>query len=686
MWEPHLETDIDRISYMTLISPKKAEYRPDIDGLRAVAVFAIILFHIDPRWLPGGFIGVDVFFVISGYLITTILARDLCEGRFTFRRFYERRIRRILPALWVLLLVCAPVSWLIMLPADAEAMGKSAIWSTLAMANVYFWHEVSTDYFAPQSAQLPFLHLWSLGVEEQFYVIWPALMLAVWRLARRRPHAIACTLAVSIVIASTFLAEWLLSTGEARFAYYMLPPRAGELALGSALALVPMPRASNSPTNKFAHVAAAIGWGLLAFSLVALSEHDSFPGWRALPPTIGAAALILSGQLAPTNLLLAPLRWAPFLWLGRCSYSAYLWHWPVLAWWRYLWGQPGTAVGIGILALILVLARTSQRWIEDPVRLSRSTWRETLAIYGLAPALLVGAIALLIARGDRWGLPLYDDSERKAWAELEVYKRPAHHVDWVCQQHVLDVNSLTDPKCEFGSGKGPARVLLLGDSHAAHFAPFFRVVADAQGVRMRSVALGSCAPLAGSLQGVVADSRLSACQHGVSHILQRARDFPLLIIGAAWAAYARNDPGVWARLDSLLTDLVAQGHSIWLLPMVPSYADYDAACPAKRVRVGDWLKCPSALVPRDDWNDTNARLTAIARRVPGVRFIPLQEHLCIRGAPCPVADAYGRNLYSDPSHLSVHGSNYLVDVIGIDRVARLRESEAPKLNSRETDR
>lgn len=659
---------------MTIPSSSNSGYRPDIDGLRAVAVLAVIVFHIDPRWLPGGFVGVDVFFVISGYLITGIVAKDLREGRFTFRRFYERRIRRILPALWALLIVCVPVSWLLMLPEDAEPMGKSAIWSTLAMANVYFWREVSTDYFAPQSAQLPFLHLWSLGVEEQFYVVWPVVLLVVWRLARPRAEAIACALAISIVLVSTVLAEWLLAEAEVRFAYYMLPPRAGELALGAALALARLPISGRASAATGIHITAAIGWGLLAYSLVALNEHDPFPGWRALPPTVGAAALILVGQLAPASGWLAPLRWGPALWLGRCSYSAYLWHWPVLAWWRYLWGEPGTATGLALLALILVLARASQLLVEDPVRLSRSNWPRTLVLYGVAPALLVGTTALLAARGDRWGLPLYSESERTAWAELDTYTQPAHHVEWVCQQHVLDPASLTDPKCEFGSGEGPARILLLGDSHAAEFAPVFQVAAEAQHLRIRSVALGACAPLAGSLQGVVAGWRVGACEQGVRQMLERARDFPLLIVGAAWAGYARNDPGVWVRLESQLRELVAQGHRVWLLPKVPEFADYDAACPAKRVRVGDWLRCPTALVPRDTGNDTNARLVAIAHRVPGVRFLPLHESLCAAGPHCPVADSQGHYLYADPSHLSMHGSRHLAaELMRANRLPDLSE-------------
>ena len=634
-------------------------YRPEIDGLRAIAVFSVILFHINPQWLPGGFVGVDIFFVISGYLITGIITKELSEGRFTFKNFYERRIRRILPALWALLLICVPVSWWLMLPEDAEAMGKSALWSTLAMANVYFWREVSTDYFAPQSAQLPFLHLWSLGVEEQFYLLWPVLLLVVLRFARQRAFAIACALAVAIVLASTLLAEWLLAMQHTRFAYYMLPPRAGELALGAALALACQPlfygRFSSAAV---ARVAAVAGWGLLVYSMVTLSEQDPFPGWRTLPPTLACAALILAGHLAPKEALLAPLRWGPALWLGRCSYSAYLWHWPVLAWWRYLWGQPGTTAGLGLLVLTLLIARASQRWVEDPIRKSRGSFTRTLLLYGVAPTLVIVTLALLVARGERWDLPLYSQSERMQRAELETYARPAHRAQWVCQQHVLDPASLNDPQCEFGTGTSPAQILLLGDSHAAEFAPLFRIAAEEQGTRMRSVALGSCAPLPGPLQGVVEPRRVEACEQGMAQVLERARDFPLLIMGAAWDSYSRSNAAVWERLETQLRELTAQGHRVVLLPRVPQFADYDAACPVKRARVGPWLHCPSELAPSNLGSNTNERLATLARRIPGVRFLPLHEALCT-GDRCPVTDAQGHALYADPAHLSMHGSRHL---------------------------
>ena len=641
------------------IIPHAGMYRPDIDGLRAVAVLAVILFHINPHWLPGGFVGVDVFFVISGYLITGIVAKELQEGRFTIKAFYERRIRRILPALWALLLVCLPISFWLMLPADAEAMAKSAMWSILAMANVYFWREVTTDYFAPQSAQMPFLHLWSLGVEEQFYVLWPLALMVTWTLWRRRPRALAAALAVALVCCSTLFAEWLIAAQEIRFAYYMLPARAGELAVGAALALAwPQLAELVRSWRVFGDGAAVLGWGLLVVSVFWLSEHEPFPGWRALLPTLGAVSLIAAGHVGLGSFWLRPLCHPASIWLGRCSYSAYLWHWPVLAWWRYLWWQPGGGEGLGLLALILLLAGVSQRWIEEPARRDSGSWGRTLSLYFLMPVALLGVMALMIARGERWGLPLYPAAQLQGWAELENFTRPVHHLDWVCQQHVLNAKTLTDPSCEFGGGNESTQVMLLGDSHAAQFAPLIRSAAEIQGVRVRSVALGSCPALPGPLAGVVSDSRLAACEEGMRQVLARAEDFRLLIIGGAWAGYAQRDPRVWERLEAHLYSLTARGHQVWLLPRVPEVRGYDAACSAKRLRVGDWLRCPTTLPQTEPNDDTNDRLAQVAGRVPGVHFLPLRPGLC-REAHCPVADAQGHFLYSDGSHLSVYGAQQL---------------------------
>jgi peptidoglycan/LPS O-acetylase OafA/YrhL len=655
-------------------------YRPDVDGLRALAVLAVILFHIDPAWVPGGFVGVDVFFVISGYLITRIIAKGLSERTFTIIGFYDRRIRRILPALWVLLLVCLPVSWWLMLPRDVEAMAKSALWSILAMANVYYWLEVPTDYFASESAMMPFLHLWSLGVEEQFYLLWPLLLIALYTLftSKSRARTIGLVLALLLVVCSTLLAERSIAAGQTQLAYYMLHARAGELAVGAALALA-WPRLRQGFTNAKAstcgHMVALLGWGLLAVSLFGLSEHEPFPGWRALMPTFGAASIIFAGQVVPKSPLILPLTHRVSVWVGRSSYSAYLWHWPILAWWRYLWGQPGLVEGVGLLVLILLVAGVSLRYIEEPARRNTISPRRSFLLYLVLPAVVLAAMALTLATGERWGLRLYPEYQRQEWSRLQTHTTPVHRLDWVCQQQSLNPGTLTDSRCEFGGGDQPAQALLLGDSHAAHFAPVLRHAAETQGVRVRSVALGSCPALPGSLGDLVADSRRKACEHGMRQVLERAREFPLLIIGGSWASYAARNPVLWERLETHLTALVADGHRVWLLPRVSPVVGYDSTCPEKSVRTGGWLRCPTLLPTVPGYTDVNDRLADLATKVPGVRFLPLHLGLC-QGGQCMVTDADGNFLYADGSHLSLYGAQYLAATLS-------REGMLPDLRQRD---
>ena len=522
---------------------------------------------------------------------------------------------------------------------------------------------------------MPLLHLWSLGVEEQFYLLWPIVLMVSWALWRFRARAIATVVAVALVCCSTVFAEWLIAVKEIRFAYYMLPARAGELAVGAALALAwPHLAERHRSWPFFGQGTAALGWGLLAVSFFSLSEHESFPGWRALLPTLGAAALIASGNARSSSISLWPLRNPASIWLGRCSYSAYLWHWPLLAWWRYLWGQPGLGEGLGLLIGTLLLSGASERWIEEPARRAKGSFGHTLSLYLLLPAALLGTMALLIAQGARWGMPLYPAAQLQGWAELKNFTRPAHHLDWVCQQHQLDVKTLSDPVCEFGGGNQSAQVMLLGDSKAAQFAPLIRRAAEIQGVRVRSVALGSCAALPGPLVGVVSDNRIRACEEGMRQVLARAEDFQLLIIGGAWANYAQRDPRVWERLEAHLRSLTARGHRVWLLPREPAVEGYDAACPAKRLRVGGWLRCPTTLPQTQPNGETNIRLAQLAGRVPGVRFVSLQPALC--SAPqCPVADAGGHFFYSDGSHISVYGAQQLATELQ-------RQGQLPDLRER----
>ncbi|WGV20413.1 acyltransferase [Pseudomonas putida] len=304
---------------------KHLAYRPDIDGLRAVAVLAVTIFHFNKQWMPGGFIGVDIFFVISGFLITGIIYGK--GDGFSFADFYGRRVRRILPAAIFVTAITLVAGSLLMMPSDVKDLSGSAIAAALSAANVYFWLFLDTSYFAQSSETVPLLHMWSLGVEEQFYLVWPALMIIAMKLGGKR---LLATAAVIIAIASFAVSEYYV-TRDPSFAYYMLPSRAGELLVGALLFLwLDLRRISSAVAN----AAGIFGVALIAGSLAVLDETGGFPGVRSIVPAVGAALLILGGS-DKSGLLAKALANPVARAIGLRSFSLYLWHWPVLAFYRY---------------------------------------------------------------------------------------------------------------------------------------------------------------------------------------------------------------------------------------------------------------------------------------------------------------------------------------------------------------
>ncbi|MFZ4541068.1 MAG: acyltransferase family protein, partial [Rickettsiales bacterium] len=309
-------------------------YRRDIDGLRGIAILAVLLFHAFTNLIPGGYVGVDIFFVISGYLITGILLHGLNEGTFTFRQFYARRIRRIFPALAIVLLSTWIAGWFILFPEEYTELGKHMGASSLFISNIILWKEAG--YFDRTAELKPLLHLWSLGVEEQFYIFWPALLLVFHRKRHGWAGLVALT-AISFVANLAFLHN--APTGT----FFLLPTRFWQLGLGGMLAyaeLKPLPRRVQSP------ILCMLGLALILIACFTFTDASPYPGWRALLPTIGAALIILSasgGKLIGNK---------PLLWLGLISYPLYLWHWPLLAYARILHaGEPSVTARIIAVAL-----------------------------------------------------------------------------------------------------------------------------------------------------------------------------------------------------------------------------------------------------------------------------------------------------------------------------------------------
>lgn len=330
------------------------KYRPDIDGLRTLAVVPVILFHAGATWLPGGFIGVDVFFVISGYLITTIIVCDLEAGRFSFASFYERRARRILPALIVMITFCMPLAWFWMLPQELESFGKSIAATSLFVSNVLFWKE--SGYFDPATDLKPLLHTWSLAVEEQYYLLFPIVLLLLWRFGRR---SIIVALVLAIMC-SLILAEWGWRIAPSA-AFYLAPTRIWEILIGSLSAFLTLRKQQK---NQFLSL---LGLMMILGSIVGFGPSIPMPSiWTAIP-VVGAALVLVFGTAGTWTANILSLR--VLVAIGLLSYSAYLWHQPLLAFARIRSiTEPSNIQILAIIGVTFLFAWLSWRYIETPFR------------------------------------------------------------------------------------------------------------------------------------------------------------------------------------------------------------------------------------------------------------------------------------------------------------------------------
>ncbi|MBN8291637.1 acyltransferase [Rhodobacter sp. NTK016B] len=441
------------------------KYRADIDGLRAVAVLPVIAFHAGFPGFSGGFVGVDVFFVISGYLITGILAGDLAAGRYSIARFYERRARRILPALFVMMAVSAVVAHLLMMPPAFKDFSASVFSVALFLSNMLFISEV--DYFAPSADAVPLLHTWSLAVEEQFYILFPLILWGLWRLGRARSLAWGVA---AITLASLVFSEWAWRHYPAE-SFYFLPSRAWELGAGALCALIPA-----RPGRALREGLGLAGLAAIVVAVVTLDRSVPFPSLWALLPVGGSVALILSeGSLAARL-----LSWRPIVAIGLVSYSAYLWHNPVFVFARAAGDhEPGTLMMLGLSGLSLVLAWLSWRFVEQPFRtggarkaLLPRRWQVFAAsLAGIAVFVLFGLWGWTTeGRAALW-LRHASETERRTYALFAPARELIRHLDdGDCRfnERVVGPDTparLARCRAEYGPG-----LAIVGDSHAINLA------------------------------------------------------------------------------------------------------------------------------------------------------------------------------------------------------------------------
>jgi peptidoglycan/LPS O-acetylase OafA/YrhL len=642
-------------------------WRPDIQGLRGVAVALVVAFHLGgAELLPGGFVGVDVFFVISGYLITGRLLAARAGGGPVLLPFYARRVRRIAPALIVAVLAALGAGSVLLLPGDWRQLARSALAAVAGLANLFFLG--NTGYFDANAALMPLLHTWSLAVEEQFYLLWPLLVLAAARLARGRTGVLAGVLLA--VAAASFGANLWYTATEPKTAFFALPARAWELAAGGLIALAPPLR----PGRAGAAVAGLAGAGAIAAIAAAallLSDQRPFPGVAALLPVLGAGLVVWRSSATTIAARLLALR--PLAALGAISYSLYLWHWPLLAFWRVYSGRivPTGTEAAALAAAALALGAASWRWIERPFlrpRRPACAMAITLAAAGAAAA----AAALVAARD---GFPERLPEAVRALGDLEATWR------WTCPQDVAlglpPFEGERRTSCVVGAPWDAARTraVLWGDSTAEHLLPLL----DLAG-RAASVAIAAVTPCPAPLDGdrfrrvwpelTEYNARCGAQQAAMRGFLRDHAEIAVVIIAASWTnlaprlegatrapeSFERGRAIIRDGLDALLPAIAGDGRRIVLfadLPHVPA-ADPSSCATARaapfllRACAADLEQRARAVLPRFQ-QPMHEMLRAVAAAHPGVVFYNGAERLC--DADRCALYAAGSFIYRDSVHL-----------------------------------
>ncbi|WP_162197185.1 acyltransferase family protein [Loktanella sp. S4079] len=656
-------------------------YRRDIDGLRAVAVLPVVLFHAHVGGMSGGYVGVDIFFVISGFLITSIIAREIAAGEFSILRFYERRARRILPALFAVIAATLIASYVFFMPTEFVEAAKSAIATVLFVSNFLFWSE--TGYFSPGIYSQPLLHTWSLAIEEQFYIFFPPLMMLLawvgWR-ARR---------VIVVLTVISFLLSAVTTAMRPEMAYYLLPWRAWELGLGALIALWISDIRLSRPIREVLSIAGLIA---IAVAVLGFDEATVFPGYAALLPVVGAGALLICGAQGDT-LAARLLSLRPVVWIGLISYSLYLWHWPVIVFYQQLtFDRPDFWGCVIVVGLSIGLAWLSWRYIEAPFRKAPASGHLAAAGRGFAQRTIFGmslagmAVVIMAAGavvvGQGWSWRLSPEAAR-----LAAFTDDRHPQLRNCTARYDGWRSPSDP-CIFGPGDGPPTVAIWGDSHAAAMLPEVEAAAHRANLRVAYLSRSGCLPVRNVDR---LDGRTGRCAeygNGAMDYLLQTPSLTTVIVVARYAMAADGyltdyglaerdfgptifedlDTGRWpedARLGALmekldetvsgLTDAGLQVAVIYPIPEIGHKVPETLAKLSLQGRsVGDFGLARSAYNARNQ--GVIAGLDEITARNGAVRIRPEQQ-LCDE----KLCRTYlnGDALYYDDDHLSSVGAALL---------------------------
>jgi peptidoglycan/LPS O-acetylase OafA/YrhL len=639
------------------------KYRREIDGLRAVAVIPVVLFHAGLQGFGGGYVGVDVFFVISGYLITTLILQDLRQDRFSLLEFYERRARRILPALFVVIAACLPFAYAWMPPDELASFARSVIAVTFFVSNLHFWAE--SGYFTTAAELKPLLHTWSLAVEEQFYIVFPLGLMLIWAVARRHLTLII----VLTAVASFALCEWAVRTYPGA-AFYFLPTRAWELLAGALCALA-LSRREPIPNE----LLALAGIGLIALSVFLFDESTPFPSVYALAPVGGTVLIILCAT--PTTRVGQVLSSRPLVGLGLISYSTYLWHQPLLAFARLRDIEPPSqALLVGLALLSFPLAYLTWRFVEQPARRRDGRiWGRRGAVFGASAAGLlvfagIGAYGLTTG-----GLPnrLSPHGLQSSYIQTATWSPRANE----CLTR--EMSPRPGEACVYNAAP---QVAVFGDSHGPELAYALAARLERSGIGVKQLTGQGCSPVPSDeyawcrewlpeavealkaspeIRDVVVTFRIHAHMHGFHDVI-----YPTI---------PRSEDGraeeVLAALKDLLDDLAETKNVVYLLqhPELPVHIHQIVF---RRQLVGDTIDG----APRAWWDARSAYLRErLDELPPNVTVVDPVSRFC--GPDVCIAGSDGVAYYFDADHLSVDGAARIVDLL-LPQLESVRQEAAAR--------
>jgi peptidoglycan/LPS O-acetylase OafA/YrhL len=629
------------------------QFRPDIEGLRAIAVCFVVLYHAGLPLLKGGFIGVDIFFVLSGYLITGLLMKELnSSGGINLSRFYARRVRRLFPALTLVVVVVCLSQAVISSPIAQFDVLKVALTTMLFYSNIYFAH-IQLHYFAQEFASGPLLHTWSLAVEEQIYFVWPIFLLLLSRMVKSvgiRIFLIGAVTAVSF-IACVWLTAW-----NQVMAFFLSPSRAWEFSIGGLLAFVPLHWLTAH--ENLCKWLGTVGLIALVLCGVFITNPASFPGYVAAMPVLATVASLQAGAGAPGSLVARVLRLRPMQYLGGISYSLYLWHWPVLMMAPEMFPNNPAVVRAACVVLSVALAAITHVTVENPVRFnsflaSRSLL--SLGVAGLSMAMCIGGLAM-------WWVAL-DHS-----AQFRRFNKVRNDVpSFYAMGCTADLSDDSPKMCSFGETSKPeSTVVLFGDSHAAQWFPAMKVIAESRHWKLVTIIKPACPPI--NIKALITRRAIEACERWRKLSIAAIQEMhPDTVIMSASSLYPRRDsPSLidaseWEKgsRDTFLA-IARNGTAVRTIRDTP-HADYDVPRCLAQLAWNGHATCPPLNRANALSADIYQAVVRGAANIDNVKIIDMSDAIC--GTDRCATEQGDLVKYRDADHLSASYAESLANAL-----------------------